>query len=273
MATIHSTALVDPKAELAADVTVGPYTIIGPHVRIGPGTAIGPHAVLEGWTTLGARCRVFAGAILGAVSQDLKFKGQQSSLTIGDDNTIREYATLNRSTHEGSTTRVGNSNLIMAYAHVAHDCVIGDRCVLANNGTLAGHVTLEDQVVIGGLAAVHQFVRVGRLAIVGGCSKVVQDVAPYAMCDGHPARIYGINIVGLRRAGVSASARRALQAAFHAFFNEGLTPAHAAAQVEARAAASPELQHLVAFVRGSKRGLCRGVRHDPATRLIARSDA
>lgn len=260
MSTIHPTALIDPSAELAEDVTVGPYAVIGPDTQVGSGTTIGPHALIERWTAIGERCRIFAGAVLGTPSQDLKFKGQRSFLTIGDDTTIREYATLNRGTQEGSSTRVGNGTLLMAYAHVAHECVIGNRCVIANNGTLAGYVTVEDQAIIGGLAAVHQFVRIGRLSIVGGCSKVVQDVVPYALADGHPARISGINAVGLRRAGVPAATRAALQEAFRILFGRGRSVAHALEELERRPI-SDEVRQVIAFIRASRRGICRGVRH------------
>jgi len=257
MPAIHPTAVVDPKAELAADVSVGPYAVIGPHVTIGVGTTVGPHAVLDGRTTIGARCRIFAGAVVGAPSQDLKARAGRSEVRLGDDNLIREYATISCGTDEGSVTRIGSGNLIMAYAHIAHDCVIGDRCIIANAGTLAGHVTVEDQAIIGGLAAVHQFVRVGRLAIIGGCSKVVQDVVPFALCDGHPARVHGINVVGLRRAGVSPTTRRLLQRAFRLLFSEGLSRPHAVARLRALDGASAELQHLATFIKHSKRGLCR----------------
>ena len=257
MPAIHPTAVVDPKAELARDVSVGPYAVIGPRVRIGAGTAIGPHAVLDGWTTIGARCQIFAGAVIGTPSQDLKTKGGGSGVRVGDDNLIREYVTISRGTDEGSVTQIGSGNLLMAYAHVAHDCIVGDRCILANAGTLAGHVTVEDQAVIGGLAAVHQFVRIGRLAIVGGCSKVVQDVVPFALCDGHPARVHGINVIGLRRAGVPTATRRLLRRALHLLFSEGLNRPHAVARLLALDGASAELQQLAAFVKQSKRGLCR----------------
>lgn len=257
MATMHPTAVIDPKADLAPDVAVGPYAVIGPHVAVGAGTAIGPHAVLDGWTTIGARCRIFAGAVIGAPSQDLKAKGGRCGVSIGDDNQIREYATISSSTDDHSMTRVGSGNLVMAYAHIAHDCVVGDRCVIANAGTLAGHVVLEDQAIIGGLAAVHQFVRIGRLAIVGGCSKVVQDVVPFALCDGHPARVHGVNIVGLRRAGAPPETRRALQRAFRILFADGLSTPSAIARLRPLAAASEEVQQVVAFLRQSKRGVSR----------------
>lgn len=257
MPLLHPTASIDPHAELADDVTVGPFAVIGPHVRIGAGTTIGPHAVLDGWTTIGARCRIFAGAIVGTLSQDLKYKGQKAALVIEDDNVIREYVTISCGTDERSATRIGRGNLIMAYGHVAHDCVIGHQCVIANGGTLGGHVTVEDQVVIGGLAAIHQFVRVGRLAIIGGCSKVVQDVVPFSICDGHPARFRGANVVGLRRAGFSPAARRQVQQAFRLVFGRGVTTTHALAQLRPLAAESSDVRQLVEFVRGSKRGFCR----------------
>lgn len=257
MPTVHPTAVVDPAAHLARDVSIGPYAVVGPHVTLGAGTVIGPHAVLDGWTTLGARCRVFTGAVIGAPSQDLKARSGRTGVRLGDDNLIREYATISAGTDEGSVTRIGSGTLIMAYAHVAHDCVVGDHCIIANAGTLAGHVVLEDQAIIGGLAAVHQFVRIGRLAIVGGCSKVVQDVVPFALCDGHPARVHGINVIGLRRAGVPAGTRRLLQRAFKVLFGQGLSRTHAVARLRALDGASEELRELAAFVKRSTRGLCR----------------
>ena len=260
MPTVHSTALVDPKAQLAKDVTVGPYTMIGPQVHVGAGTTIGAHVVLEGRTTVGARCRIFSGAVLGAVTQDRKFKGQPGLVRVGDDTTIREYVTIHAGTEEGSTTQVGRGNFIMAYAHIAHDCIVGNQCVIANAASFGGHVTLEDRVTIGGLVGVHQFVRIGRLAIVGGCSKVVQDVVPFALCDGHPARVHGLNVIGLRRAGITPPARRQIQGAFRLLFADGLSTAHALKRVKDRAGTSPEIQHLVSFIRQSKRGFCRGQR-------------
>lgn len=260
--SIHPTAVVDPQARLAPDVSVGPYAIIGPHVTVGAGTTIGPHAVLDGWTTIGARCRIFTGAVIGALSQDLKATGGRCGVELGDDNQIREYATISGGTADGAMTRIGSGNLVMAYAHIAHDCLVGHRCIIANAGTLAGHVVLEDRVIIGGLAAVHQFVRIGRLAIIGGCSKVVQDIVPFATCDGHPARVFGINVIGLRRAGVSAEARRALQRAFRVLFGSGLTTTSALAKLRPLAKSSPEVQQLVAFLRQSKRGVTRAARRE-----------
>jgi UDP-N-acetylglucosamine acyltransferase len=174
--TIHPTAIVSKNAALAGSVAIGPYTVIGDNVSIGAKVTIGPHCVIEGNTTIGEGCEVYTGAVIGSRPQDLKYKGEKSYLTIGKGNVIREYCTFNPGTKEGSSTVVGDNNLIMAYSHVAHDCKVGSHCIIANSGTLAGHVTIEDGAVIGGLAAVHQFVRVGALSIIGGCSKVVQDI-------------------------------------------------------------------------------------------------
>src|SRR3989338_5546487 len=176
---IHPTAIVSKKAKLAADIIVGPYSIISDTVTIGSGTKIGSHCVIDGNTRIGRDCEIFTGAVVGSRPQDLKYKGETVFLEIGDGNIIREYCTFNPGTEEGGKTTVGNDNLFMAYAHIAHDCIVGNNCVIANNGTLAGHVVIEDMAVVGGLVAIHQFVRVGTLSIIGGCSKVVQDIPPY----------------------------------------------------------------------------------------------
>ncbi|MFZ5800656.1 MAG: acyl-ACP--UDP-N-acetylglucosamine O-acyltransferase, partial [Candidatus Omnitrophota bacterium] len=199
---IHPTAIIDPKAKLASDVEVGAHSFIGPDVEVGAGCKIGINCVLDGNITVGKGCRIFTGAVLGSPPQDLKFKGEKSFLKIGDNNIIREYCTLNMGTGEGGLTQVGNGNLLMAYSHIAHDCIVGDDCIIANCGTLAGHVTIEDRAVVGGLVAIHQFVRMGKISIVGGCSKVVQDIPPFSTCDGHPTKVYGLNLLGLQRAGI-----------------------------------------------------------------------
>lgn len=255
---IHSTAVVDKKAKLADDVKVGPYAIIGPEVEIGSSVEIGPHVVIDGYTTIGRNCRIFPNACIGTPPQDLKYKGGKSYLKIGNDNTIRECVTINPGTHEGSTTSIGNANLLMAYSHVAHDCRIGNGCIIANVGTLAGHVTLEDKVVIGGLAAIHQFVRVGKLAIIGGCSKVVQDIPPFSTCDGHPARVYGLNLLGLKRASVSQEAQRALRKAFKVLFYSGFTIKNAVEDVRSSIENFEEVKYLLDFLSVSERGVCRG---------------
>lgn len=253
---IHSTAVVSPGAVLEDGVVIGPYTIIGDSVRIGRGTKVGSFCVIENDTAIGADCKIFTGAVLGSIPQDLKYKGGAVSVVIGDNNTIREYVTVNLSTQEGHATTIGNNNLIMAYSHIAHDSIVGNHCIIANNGTLAGHVTLEDHVVVGGLAAIHQFVRIGTLAIIGGCSKVVSDLPPYSTCDGHPAKFYGLNAVGLRRAGVSAEAMRHLKAAYKIFFHSGLSKKHCLEEIRKAVPQIPEVICLLEFLSSSERGIC-----------------
>ena len=255
---IHPTAVVDKKAKLADNVEVGPYAIIGPDVEIARSTRIGSHVVLEGRTTIGENCRIFTGAVVGSAPQDLKYKGERSFLKIGNDNIIREYVTINPGTHEGSTTSVGDGNLLMAYSHVAHDCNIGNGCIIANAGTLAGHVSVEDEAVIGGLAGIHQFVRVGRLSIIGGCSKVVQDIPPFSTCDGHPARVYGLNLIGLRRSDISKDAQMALKRSFKILFNSSLSFKNAIEKAREEVEDFKEVAYLLDFIKGSKRGVCRG---------------
>ncbi|MFH1678809.1 MAG: acyl-ACP--UDP-N-acetylglucosamine O-acyltransferase [Candidatus Omnitrophota bacterium] len=254
---IHPTAIISKKARVGKDVCIGPYSIIGEDVRIGDGTIVGAHCVIENNTTLGKRCNIFTGAVIGSAPQDLKYKGEDSYLEIGDDNVIRGYATINPGTEEGSKTVVGNNNLIMAYSHVAHNCVIGNNCVIANAGTLAGYVTIGDRAVIGGMVAIHQFTRVGSLSIIGGCSKVVSDIPPYSTCDGHPARVYCLNLVGLRRQGVSEEVIKQLGHAFKVLFNSGLTIRNALLKMSQENYNSDEITRLIDFIKDSKRGICR----------------
>jgi len=255
---VHRTAIVHPKAQLAEGVTVGPYAVIEEHVSIGPGTHVGTHCVIEGQTTIGADCEIFTGAVIGSVPQDLKYRGEVSQLIIGDRNKIREYVTINPGTEGGGgKTTVGSDCLFMAYAHVAHDCLIGDHVVIANSAALAGHITIEDRAIVGGLVGIHQFVRVGTLAMIGGCSRVIQDIPPYATCVGYPAKIYGLNSEGLRRAGVSTESKDRLHRAFRVLFHSKLSMPHAIEQVGQAADSCVELQHLLNFIRQSKRGVCR----------------
>jgi UDP-N-acetylglucosamine acyltransferase len=256
----HPTAIISKKAELEANVTVGPFSIIGDGVRIGPRSKVGGHCLIEGNTIIGKGCEIFTGAVIGSRPQDLKYEGAKVFLQIGDNNIIREYCTFNPGTEEGGRTLVGDNNLFMAYAHIAHDCRVGSRCVFANNATLAGHVTVEDMAVIGGLVAVHQFVRVGLLSIIGGCSKVVQDIPPYSTCDGHPARVYGLNLVGLRRQKVGKESIRALGGAFDILFNSGFSVSHALQKLSKENIASPEVSYLVDFIKKSGRGISRSCR-------------
>ena len=257
---IHKSAIVSKKAKLAKDLQIGPYSIIGDNVRIGSGTKIGAFCVIEGNTTIGGTCEIYTGAVLGSPPQDLKYKGEKSFLEIGNNNIIREYATFNPGTIEGGKTIVGDNNLFMAYSHIAHDCIVGDNCVIANNGTLAGHVSVEDKAVIGGLVAIHQFVRIGRLSIIGGCSKVVQDIPPYSTCDGHPARIYGINLIGLRRNGVTKDAIEQLNRVFDILFNSGLSIKHALEKIGQELVPAEETAVLIDFVKNSQRGIARSCR-------------
>ena len=255
--SIHPTAVVAPGAQLGAEVEIGPYSIIGEHVRLGAGTKIHPHVVLTGHTTVGAGCTIFPFASIGQQTQDLKFRGGTPRVEIGDRTTLREYVTVNAATNDGDVTRVGNDCHIMAYAHVAHDCVVGHEVIIANCGTLAGHVTLEDQVIIGGLCGVHQFVRIGRLAITGGCSKATQDIPPFMTADGNPMSVHGLNTIGMQRHGINEQAQAALKKAYRILYRENLTAKLALAKIEADVEQLPEVAHLVAFVRASERGITR----------------
>jgi len=257
---IHPSAIISSKAKLADNVSVGPYSIISDFVTIGADTKIGAHCVIEGNTLIGKNCEIFTGAVVGSRPQDLKFKGEKVFLEIGNNNIIREYCTLNPGTGEGAKTIVGDNNLLMAYSHVAHDCRVGNGCVLANNSTLAGHVVIEDKAVIGGIVAIHQFVRIGMLSIIGGCSKVVQDIPPFSTCDGHPARVYGLNLIGLRRKGISHEAIKKIDQAFKLIFNSGLSAKHALEKVENEVEKTEEIVYLVNFVKSSERGLTRSCR-------------
>ena len=245
---------------MAEDAVVGAYSLIGESVSIGKGVTIGAHCVIEGNTTIGEGCEIFTGAVIGSRPQDLKYRDEKTFLKIGNNNIIREYCTFNPGTGDGGTTVVGDNNLFMAYSHVAHDCHVGNNCVFANNATLAGHVTIEDKAVIGGLVAIHQFVHMGALSIVGGCSKVVQDIPPYSTCDGHPARVYGLNLVGLRRHGVSRESIKLLDRAFAIIFNSGLSTRHALERIESELTLNVELSYLVAFIKRSERGISRSCR-------------
>jgi UDP-N-acetylglucosamine acyltransferase len=254
---IHSTAIVGPDVKLGKGVSVGAYAVVDGAVVLGDDVEVMAHAVVTGWTTVGSGCRIFPHAI-GGDPQDKKHKrGDKTTLEIGKNNIFREFVTVNRGTVDGGgLTRIGDNNLFMAYAHVAHDCVVGNDCVFANSGTLGGHVTVEDRVVIGGLTAVHQFCRIGTMAMIGGCSRVIQDVPPYALCVGGPAVVYNLNVVGLRRAGIVSSRMKHLKEAFHVLFYSGLAKPTALKQIERDVELAAEVKHLVAFARASERGLC-----------------
>jgi len=257
MAKIHSTAIVHPKAILAEKSCVGPYSIIGSGVSIGAGTDVGAHCVIEGDTKIGKNCRIFTGAVIGSIPQDLKFKGEKTSLEIGDNNIIREYVTVNLGTKTTGKTVIGNNNLFMAYSHVAHDCRVGNAVIIANGGTLAGNVVIEDKAILGGLVGIHQFVRVGTFSIIGGFSKVIQDIPPYSTCDGRPAKFYGLNVIGLRRAGFKEKIKKDLKTAFRILFQSGLSISHALQEIKKQLPPSEEVRHLIEFIKNSERGICR----------------
>ncbi|MDM0067853.1 acyl-ACP--UDP-N-acetylglucosamine O-acyltransferase [Variovorax sp. J31P207] len=262
MTLIHSTAIVDPQAELDPTVSVGPYAVIGPHVRVGAGTTIGAHCVIEGRTTIGRDNRIFQFASLGAVPQDKKYAGEPTRLVIGDRNVIREFCTFNIGVPgAGGVTRVGNDNWIMAYTHIAHDCRVDDHTTLANNTTLAGHVHLADWVTVGGLTGIHQFVSVGAHAMLGFASAVSQDVPPFMLVDGNPLAVRGFNVVGLRRREFSPARIAAVKQMHRLLYRQGKTLDEARIAIEALAAETPESAPDVAvmseFLAGATRGIAR----------------
>ncbi|MBI5137008.1 MAG: acyl-ACP--UDP-N-acetylglucosamine O-acyltransferase [Nitrospirae bacterium] len=258
MTTIHPSAVVDPRAELGVGVSVGPFSVIEAGVRVGDRCQIGPHVVLSGHTTLGSGNRVFPHNAIGGIPQDLKYAGEDTRLEIGDDNTFREFMTVNTGTvGGGGVTRIGNGNLFMAYVHIAHDCIIGDGAILANAVTLAGHVTVEDRAVIGGLTAVHQFSRIGQLAMIGGCSAVDQDVPPFCLAIGNRVTLRGLNLTGLKRAGLSREAVRDLRDAYALLFSEQTPLADTIPQVRSRWPDDPRVATLTGFLESSERGVCR----------------
>lgn len=257
MVDIHQTAIVDGRAELAEGVVVGPYAIIDGPVVIGAGTTIGPHAVLEGAVALGERCRVFSHAVLGTIPQDLKYEGEESDVIIGDGTTIREFVTVNRGTKASGTTRVGSNCLLMAYAHVAHDCVLGDDVALANCATVAGHVEIGEFAFVGGLSAVHQFSHIGKHAYIGGMSRVSQDVIPYGLTASDPTRVVGINVVGLKRRGFPAETRTALKRAYHIIYRDDLNTAQAIEKLEAELGQVAEVREVIDFLKRTERGILK----------------
>ena len=252
---VHPSAIVDPDAELGQGVVVGPWSIIGPAVRIGDGTEIRSHVLIERDTTVGADCLIHKGAVLGTDAQDLKYRGEPSTLVVGDRTVIREYATLNRGTADLRQTTVGDDCLLMAYSHVAHDCQIGSNVVLANAVNMAGHVFIEDWAIVGGMTAIHQFVRIGAHAFVGGAARAAQDVPPYTKAAGSPMKLYGLNSVGLDRRGFSLEVRQALKRAYRIVFQSSLPLSQALKQAEEECVELPEVRHFLSFIRSSERGV------------------
>lgn len=262
MSNIHPTAIVDSAAQLDNSVTVGPYTVIGPDVKIGAGTQIGAHCVIEGRTTLGAGNRIYQFASLGGAPQDKKYAGEPTELIIGDRNTIREFCTFNTGTvQDQGVTRIGHDNWIMAYVHIAHDCVVGNQTILANNATLAGHVHVGDFVIIGGLTGVHQFVKIGAHAMAGFASHISQDVPPFVMVDGNPLAVRGLNLEGLRRRGFSAPRIAGIKAVHRVLYRRGLTLAAARESLSVLRQEHPEaavdIALMAEFLDLSTRGIAR----------------
>jgi UDP-N-acetylglucosamine acyltransferase len=252
---VHPTAIVDSGAELGQGVVVGPWSIIGPRVTIGDGTRIGAHVLVERDTTVGVDCQLSQGAVLGTDPQDLKFRGEDTVLIVGDRTVIREYATLNRGTADLQRTVVGDDCLLMAYSHIAHDCQIGNNVVIANAVNMAGHVFIEDWSIVGGLTAIHQFVRIGAHAFVGGASRTSQDVPPYCKAAGSPMKLYGLNTVGLDRRGFSLEVRQSLKKAYRTVFQSNLPLSQALTEAEEAADGCPEVRHFLTFIRTSERGV------------------
>jgi UDP-N-acetylglucosamine acyltransferase len=259
---IHPSAIVHPQAQLDSTVRVGPYAVVGPKLRIGAHTTVGPHCVLEGDTEIGCHNQIFQFASLGAQPQDKKYAGEPTQLIIGDRNTIREFCTFNTGTvQDGGVTRIGNDNWIMAYVHIAHDCVVGHNTILANNATLAGHVHVGDWVILGGLTGVHQFTRIGAHAMAGFASHISQDVPPFMMVDGNPLAVRGFNIEGLRRRGFGEQRLRAVKQMHRLLYRQGLTLEAARAAIAALAVELPEaaadVQAMLDFLAASQRGIAR----------------
>jgi UDP-N-acetylglucosamine acyltransferase len=258
MTQVHATAIVDDKAELDRDVQVGPYCVIGAGVKIGKGSRLKSHVVVEGRTTLGQGNTIFPFASVGSMPQDLKYRGEPSELIIGDRNTIREYVSLNPGTTGGGMmTRVGNDNLLMMYCHIAHDCILGDRNVIANGATLGGHVIIQDQVIVGGLVGIHQFVKIGSGAILGAGSMVSKDVPPFCNATGDRARLRGLNLEGLRRRGFDRAKIDTLKKAYRIIFQSKKKTSEALQKVRAEIPPSAEIDLLIAFIEASQRGICR----------------
>jgi UDP-N-acetylglucosamine acyltransferase len=254
---IHPTAIIHPKAELGENISIGPYSIIGEHVRIGDGCRIQSAVLIDGETTLGRNNRIFHGAAIGNVCQDLKYRGERTFVQIGDGNTIREFVTVNSATGDGESTVIGNNILLMAYVHIGHNCMIGDSVILANAVNIAGHVHVHDFAAIGGVTPVHQFVEIGQYAFIGGGSRIPQDVPPFLKVAGNPARVCGLNTVGLARRGFTAEQRAVLKKAYVILFRSGLNVSQALERICAELPRVGEIAMLVDFIRNSKRGIIK----------------
>ena len=257
MSETHPTAVIQEGARIGEDCRIGPYCVIGPNVILGTGCELYSHVVIDGHTEIGSENTFYPFASIGLRTQDLKWDGGTTWTRIGSNNTFREYVTVHSATADGDATVIGSHNNLLAYTHVAHDCQLGDHIIMSNVGTLAGHVIVEDRAIVGGLAAVHQFCRIGTMSIIGGCSKVVQDVPPYMMVDGNPAATRTLNKEGLKRNGVNEDTQKSMRQAYRILFRSEQTFTNAVKQVRADVATSPELEHLLAFIESSERGIAK----------------
>jgi len=255
---IHSTAIVHPKAQIAEGVSIGPYSVIGEQVTIGKDTKIASHVLIEGWTTIGERNQLHSFSCIGTPPQDVGYKNEETYLFIGNDNVIREFATVHRATTKADRkTEIGNKNYLMAYSHVAHDCKLGNSIIMANSAGLAGHITIEDYAILGGIVGVHQYVRIGAYAMIGGQSAIVQDIPPYVSAAGNRAQLYGLNTIGLKRKGFSDEVINNLKKAYKIIFRSGMTIEEAIKKVVEEFPDSKEVNYFVDFMRHSKRGVTR----------------
>ncbi len=252
---IHPTALIDPSAHIGQDVEIGPWAMIGPQCVVGDGCRIAGRVSLERNVRLGQRVSLGVGAVLGGDPQDLKFRGEETWVEIGDDTTVREYATINRGTAHSITTKVGKHCFLMSYVHLAHDCQLGDHIIISNGTQLAGHVNVEDRAIISGLCAVHQFARIGRHSFIGGCSRVSQDVPPYVRAVGNPIKLFGLNSVGLQRSGFEEPVVRELKKAYRYCFRSDLNLSQGVEKARAEIELIPEVQHFLEFIEASQRGV------------------
>jgi len=254
---IHPNVVIHSKAQIGIGVEIGPFCVIGENARLGDGCRLHSHVVIDGITNIGKNNTFYPFACIGLQTQDLKYRGGKCYVEIGEGNTFREYATVHSSTSDGGKTTVGNHGNFLAYTHIAHDCRVGDHVIMSNVGTLAGHVIVEDRAIIGGLAAVHQFVRIGKLAMIGGCSKVVQDIPPFMIADGHPAEVRSINKEGLKRNGVSEEVQAHLRTAYKILFRSGLNVSSSVERMRQEIPDGPEARHLIEFVQNSERGISK----------------
>jgi len=256
--SINPTAVIHPKARIAGGVSIGPYTVIGEHVTIGKDTEIASHVLIDGWTTIGERNQLHSFSCIGTPPQDVGYRNEETYLIVGNDNIIREFATVNRATTKADRkTEIGNKNFLMAYSHVAHDCKLGNSIIMANSAGLAGHITIEDYAILGGIVGVHQYVRIGAYSMIGGQSAIVQDIPPYVSAAGNRAQLYGLNTIGLKRKGFSDAVINNLKKAYKIIFRSGMTTEEALAKVVDELSECKEVNYFVDFMRHSKRGVTR----------------